>query len=135
MTRQPDCTLSDRLVDLIADQGLEALPDLIRIIINAAMQAERQQYLNAAPYERTDERRGYANGFTQIPKAFMPGKTRLMLRSREDLDPAAYAEHALGWWRAGARLLGGCCEVGPEHIAHLHQRLTDSGARVVTELA
>lgn len=78
---------------------------------------------------------GYANGFTQIPKAFMPGKTRLMLRSREDLDPAAYAEHALGWWRAGARLLGGCCEVGPEHIAHLHQRLTDSGARVVTELA
>jgi transposase-like protein len=63
MTRQPDCTLSDTLVDLIADQGLEALPELIQIIINTAMQAERQQYLHAAPYERTDERRGYANGF------------------------------------------------------------------------
>lgn len=63
MTRQSDCTLSDSLVELIADQGLDALPELIRIIINAAMQAERQQYLNAAPYERTDERRGYANGF------------------------------------------------------------------------
>lgn len=50
MTRQPDCTLSDSLVDLIAEQGLEALPELIRIIINAAMQAERQQYLNAARY-------------------------------------------------------------------------------------
>jgi putative transposase len=63
MTRQSDCTLSDSLVELLADQGLDALPELIRIIINAAMQAERQQYLNAAPYERTDERRGYANGF------------------------------------------------------------------------
>ena len=55
--------LSDSLVDRIADQGLNALPERIRIIINSAMQAERQQYLNAAPYERTDERRGYANGF------------------------------------------------------------------------
>lgn len=74
---------------------------------------------------------GYANGFTQIPKTFMPGKTRLVLNSREDLDPAAYAAHALRWWHAGARVLGGCCEVGPEHIAHLHRRLTDSGANVV----
>ena len=45
------------------DQGLDALPELIRIIINAAMQSERQHYLKAAPYERTAERRGYANGF------------------------------------------------------------------------
>jgi putative transposase len=63
MTRQPNCTLSDDLMTLIAEEGLEALPELIRIIINTAMQAERQQYLNAAPYERTAERRGYANGF------------------------------------------------------------------------
>lgn len=63
MTRTPDCTLSDRLVELIADQGFDALPELMRIMINAAMQAERQQHLQAAPYERTEERRGYANGF------------------------------------------------------------------------
>ncbi len=63
MTHQPDCTLSDNLVEVLADQGLDALPELIRIIINAAMQAERQSYLHAAPYERTPERRGYANGF------------------------------------------------------------------------
>lgn len=63
MTRQPDCTLSDDLMQLIAEQGLDAMPELIRIIMNAAMQAERQQYLRAAPYERTSERRGYANGY------------------------------------------------------------------------
>lgn len=63
MTRQSDCTLSDTLVELIAEQGFDALPELIRSMMNAAMQAERQHYLQAAPYERTSERRGYANGF------------------------------------------------------------------------
>jgi putative transposase len=63
MTRTSDCTLSPELVELLADQGLDALPELIRVIINAAMQAERQRHLNAAPYERTPERRGYANGY------------------------------------------------------------------------
>lgn len=63
MTRQPDCTLSNDLTQMIAEQGLDALPELIRIIVNAAMQAERQQYLRAAPYERTSERQGYANGY------------------------------------------------------------------------
>lgn len=63
MTRQPDCTVSDDLVRMISEQGLDALPELIRIMLNAAMQAERQQYLRAAPYERTSERQGYANGY------------------------------------------------------------------------
>jgi transposase-like protein len=63
MTRQTDCTLSEQLLDLIAEQGLDAMPELIRIIINQAMQAERERYLRAAPYQRTDERRGYANGY------------------------------------------------------------------------
>ena len=58
MTRTPDCTLSDRLVELIAEEGFDALPELMRIMINAAMQAERQHHLQAAPYERTEERRG-----------------------------------------------------------------------------
>lgn len=76
---------------------------------------------------------GYANGFTQIPKAFMPGKTRLTLSSRQDLDPTAYAEHAMRWWEAGAQLLGGCCEVGPDHIACLQRRLAERGARMVSD--
>jgi transposase-like protein len=39
------------------------LPELIRTMLNAAMHAERQQYLRAAPHERTAERQGYANGY------------------------------------------------------------------------
>lgn len=39
------------------------MPELIRIVINTAMQAEREQYLDAAVYERADTRRGHANGY------------------------------------------------------------------------
>lgn len=63
MTTQPDCTLSTALLEQIASQGLDALPDLMRTIINAAMEAERQQHLGVGRYERSPERRGYANGF------------------------------------------------------------------------
>ena len=62
---------------------------------------------------------GYANGFTGIPKTFLPGKTKDQVRTREDLDPQAYAEFALGWVKGGAAIVGGCCEVGPAHIARL----------------
>ena len=60
MTSQPDCTLSDSLLEPIAATGLDSLPELIRIIINTAMQAEHQQHLGSAPYQRTHERRDTA---------------------------------------------------------------------------
>jgi len=42
---------------------LDVLPELIRVIINAAMLAERAEPLNAGPYQHTPEGRDYANGF------------------------------------------------------------------------
>ena len=63
MTYQTDCTLPDSLLEQITEQGLEILPELIRIVINTAMQAEREQYLGAAAYERAETRRGHANGY------------------------------------------------------------------------
>lgn len=63
MTYQNNCTLPNELLEQIAEQGLDVIPDMIRTLINAAMQLERQAYLGAAPYERTMERRDQANGF------------------------------------------------------------------------
>jgi hypothetical protein len=62
MPRQNHCSLSDELVGVIPEQGLVGLPELVRIVTNAAMPAERQSVLRAALYERTPERRGLANG-------------------------------------------------------------------------
>jgi putative transposase len=63
MTYQPNCTLPSELLEQIAAEGMDALPELIRILINEAMQLEREQHLGAGPYERSPERRGHANGY------------------------------------------------------------------------
>src|SRR5690606_21529268 len=61
------CRVKDRgalsAVELIAEQGLEGLQEAIATLINTAMRLERERHLGAEPYERTEERRGYANGF------------------------------------------------------------------------
>jgi S-methylmethionine-dependent homocysteine/selenocysteine methylase len=65
----------------------------------------------------------YANGFTKIHSDFNKiGATVDMLKARNDLSPAVYADFAQGWIDAGATVIGGCCEVGPSHIAELKQR-------------
>lgn len=63
MTYQPNYTLPSELLEQIAQDGLDALPELIRIMVNTAMQAQREQHLQAAPYQRSSQRRGHANGF------------------------------------------------------------------------
>jgi putative transposase len=45
------------------DNDQSALAEGFRVMVNEAMKAERSYALNAAPYERSDERLGYANGF------------------------------------------------------------------------
>ena len=69
---------------------------------------------------------GYANGFVSVG-ALQPGRTVEVLEARADLDPATYARHALQWLGAGATIVGGCCEIGPAHIAALGRRLAAGG--------
>lgn len=65
----------------------------------------------------------YANGFTGIAAEFDHiGATVDSLTARTDLDPQRYAAFAQTWVDAGATLIGGCCEVGPAHIAELSRR-------------
>lgn len=66
----------------------------------------------------------YANGFTKIHSDFNKvGATVDIMEARKDLDPNAYANFAEQWVEAGASVIGGCCEVGPAHIAELKRRL------------
>jgi len=70
----------------------------------------------------------YANGFTEITKDFANASASVdLLTARTDLGPDAYADFALGWVDQGARIIGGCCEVGPAHIARLSERLVEAG--------
>lgn len=55
--------LSHPVVQLLLDNGLDGLPEVLRILINEAMVIERSHALQAQPYERTEQRQGHANGF------------------------------------------------------------------------
>ena len=63
MTYQDDFTLPIEIQEQVVEHGLDYLPELIRIVINTAMQAERQKHLGVAAYERSRKRQGRANGY------------------------------------------------------------------------
>ena len=74
----------------------------------------------------------YANGFTRISAGFLKDAPTVdALEQRTDLDPDSYAAFCMGWVAQGATIVGGCCEVGPDHIAELAKRLEAAGHRVV----
>ena len=57
----------EAVMELLIENGFESFADVLRILLNEAMKIERDQALDAGLYERTDRRRGYANGYK--PKA------------------------------------------------------------------
>lgn len=59
----------------------------------------------------------YANAFPPQPEEATANETLLPIR--EDLDPPGYAAWAQRWLGAGAQIVGGCCGIGPEHIADI----------------
>ena len=60
----------------------------------------------------------YANGFTGIHSDFNSiDATVDLLEARTDLGPERYLEFVKTWTGMGASIVGGCCEVGPNHIA------------------
>ena len=63
MIYENNCTLPKEYLEQLINQGLEGLPDLIRTLVNEAMQIERENFLGAKPYERSQERQGHANGY------------------------------------------------------------------------
>ena len=74
----------------------------------------------------------YANGFTKINKDFLKeAPTVAALERRKDLSPKEYLKFILQWINLGATIVGGCCEVGPDHIKVIAEELTSLGHKIV----
>ena len=63
MTRQNNDNKLEAVMELLIENGFEGFADVLRILLNEAMKIERDNALGAALYERTDTRKGYANGY------------------------------------------------------------------------
>ena len=65
---------------------------------------------------------GYANAFESVEHVAKGGLVD-SLEARADISPVVYAEAAMRWLTAGACVVGGCCEITPEHIRQLAHSL------------
>ena len=79
-------------MELLIENGFEGFADVLRIMLNEAMKIEREQALGAQLYERTQARRGYANGYKPKPVGTRVGKLCVdvpQVRGDVDFYPSA----------------------------------------------
>lgn len=83
MTHPSECysesNLLDQMIQVLDEHGFDGMASAIQILVNEAMKIERSETLRAAPYERTSERRGYANGFKPKTLATRVGQVELQV--------------------------------------------------------
>lgn len=58
-----ELTTMNNVLELLISQGTDAILPVFKTLMNEAMKIERTQVIGAAPYERTDNRQAYANGY------------------------------------------------------------------------
>lgn len=76
MTRNDDFSAGDDALQMIFEHGMDGLSEAFRILPGEAMRIERSGVLRAEPFERTEERAGYANGFKDKTVKTRFGKIR-----------------------------------------------------------
>lgn len=86
MTHPNQSTAWDDLVQMLAEHGFDGMREAIEILMNEAMKLQRREALGAAPYERTEQRRGYANGFKPKTVNSRLGKLALQVPQTRDTD-------------------------------------------------
>lgn len=73
-------------IELIAENGFDGMAEAVSLLVNEAMHVERNRHLQAKPYERTDERQGYANGYKNKTLRSRLGKLDLLVPQVRDGD-------------------------------------------------
>jgi len=77
---QAEALAGDRfqqVLQLLIEHGFEGMAGAMQTLLNEAMKLERCLALGAGPYERTPQRRGYANGFKPKTLATRVGTLQL----------------------------------------------------------
>jgi transposase-like protein len=72
------------VVQLLAEHGFDGMANAMQILFNEAMKIERAAYLNADPYQRTSDRKSYANGFKDKTVSTRLGKIELRVPQTRD---------------------------------------------------
>lgn len=71
-------TLMEEIIKGLVGQDGKGLESVLQILFNSSMKIERDRFLGADPYERSEERKGHANGYK--PKTFQTRMGKLELK-------------------------------------------------------
>ena len=63
MAHRSNDSTTEAVMEALNENGFEGFAEGFRILLNEAMKIERAEVLGAEPYERSEQRRGYGNGF------------------------------------------------------------------------
>lgn len=74
------------VLDLLVEQGFDGMAHAMQTLLNEAMKLERSIVLGARPYERTPERRGYANGYKPKTMHSRVGRLHLQVPQARDVE-------------------------------------------------
>lgn len=103
ISNQKYTPLIEEALGELLEQGIENLCPALEKLLNELMLIEREQVLGASPYERTDQRKGYANGFKNKLLQTRTGKLNLLVPKTRDipfypssLEKGIRSERALG---------------------------------------
>ncbi len=77
MAHQDDCTVFETVMELLTEAGFDQFAEAFRLLVTQSMLAQRAEAIGAGPYERTEARAGYANGFKPKTVATRMGKIQL----------------------------------------------------------
>lgn len=78
MTHQDQSNaFSPIIIQLLADEGFDGMAQAMQLLLNEVMKLERAEALGAGPYERSADRRGYANGYKPKTVNTRVGKLQL----------------------------------------------------------
>lgn len=86
MTHPTQFTGCREAIQLLAEHGFDGLAEVLALLLNEVMKIERCEALGAAPYQRTEERRGYANGFKDKTVHSRVGDLHLDVPQARDVD-------------------------------------------------
>jgi putative transposase len=92
VAHQPDNNVIETVVQLLCESGMDRVAEAVRLMLNEAMRIERSQVLEAAPYERSEKRLGYANGYKPKTLATRMGAMTVQVpqvRGEIDFYPSA----------------------------------------------
>lgn len=90
MTCEANGTKVGEIIEHLCEEGFHGITGAVITLLNEAMKLDRTRHIQARPYERSDDRQGYSNGYKPKTVNSRLGKLALKIPQVRDSDEEFY---------------------------------------------